>query len=534
MLPAAELFPFLGPILALVLGVLATLVAEPFLSTDDKHRVLPWIALGATVASGIALSFTRQGHLWGILAIDPFRAGLVVVLLAVLALGVVALQRNLSLDRFPGGEPYVLVQIAAVGILLMVLSAQTVALFLGMELASMAIYPMVGLRRNEPNAAEAVLKYFAQGAVFSAVFLLGASFAYGATGTTCFAGGVQPGRELLAFLGFALMSAGLLFKLGLAPFHFWSPDAYAGAPSGVSAFMAGAVKIGAVAALANLWIGFLVSLSIYPMFLLGGALGAHFPPLSAGMPVGVQIMGSIFQAHPGIQIPGFIGFALALFGLTAVLSIVIGSLSILGQTSVRRLVAYSGVANAGFLALGFLLPGILFGEVQMGAVYYYVAAYALAAAGTLAGIAALTGPEDVADHVSSLSGAARKSPLVGLCVTVFLVSLAGLPPTAGFVAKFQVLTGLFLNANLMPGMDRILPAFVARTPWLLYAVPVGAFLLAIAAAAGYFRLAVALWAEPTARTRDPEPAPGILSWALALSALAVVVLAIFPKALFGG
>jgi NADH-quinone oxidoreductase subunit N len=537
MLPVADLLPFLGPVLALVLGALATLLAEPFLSRADKHKVLPWIGLGATALSGVCLFFTRSGALLDTLAIDPQRAGLLAVLLGVLALALTALQRNLTLEDFPGGEPYVLLQLAAVGIMLMVLSAQTIALFLGMELASLSIYPLVGLRRRDPASAEAVLKYFAQGAAFSAVFLLGAALSYGATGTVHFAGWVLPGREAIAFLGFALMTIGLLFKLGLAPFHFWSPDAYAGAPSGVAAFMSGAVKIGAVGALANLWIGFLLSISAFPMFLLGHRpplVGDHFAPLNSATGITGQMLGSIFQVHPSLTIPGFVGFALLLFGATAVLSIVVGSFSLLGQTSVRRLVAFSGVANAGFLALGFLLPGLFFGNIQMEATYFYLAVYALGAAGLLTGLAALSGPEDVADDLASLAGTARKHPLVGLAVTVLLASLAGLPPTAGFLAKFQILSGLFLNSQILPGMERILPAVVVAHRWILLAVPVGAFLLAIVAAAGYFRLAVVLWSEPGTRTREPEPLPGVLTWLLGLSALAVVVLAALPKSLFGG
>jgi len=535
MLPAADLLPFLAPLLALVLGVLATLLAEPFLSRSDKHKVLPWIATCATLLAAVALYYTKSGNLWGMLALDPFRAGLVLVLLGVLALGIASLQRNLVLDNFPGGEPYVLVQLAAIGILLMVLSSQTVSLFLGMELASLSIYPLVGLRRTDALSAEAVLKYFAQGAVFSAIFLLGMAFSYGATGTVYLAGCVQVGRESIAFLGFTLMAVGLLFKMGVAPFHFWSPDAYNGAPSGVVAFMSGAVKIGAVAALGNLWIGFLVSISGYPLFMLGGAAGAHFPSLSLGMQVFSQILRSIFQAHPSLGIPDFITYGLTLFGVTAVLSVVVGSFSLLGQTSVRRLIAYSGVANAGFLVMGFLLPGLFFGEIQLAPVLYYVAAYALAAAGAMAAISALTGPEDAADHLSSLAGTARQRPLIGLALTVLLASLAGLPPTAGFLAKFQILTSLFLNANIDPMMlQSILPKGLVAHSWVLFAIPVGAFLLAIVAAAGYFRLAVAIWAEPSTRTREPESVPVLLGWTVSLAALAVILLAVFPKSLFGG
>lgn len=536
MLPAVDLLPFLGPILLLVLGALTTLVTEPFLSRADKHRILPWIGTIFAGLSAAALSLTRSGNLWETLAFDPFRAGLALVLLAVLVLGLAGLQRNLSLDDFPGGEPYVLVQLATVGLLLMVLASQTIAIFLGMELASLSIYPLVGARRNSPDSAEAVLKYFSQGAVFSAIFLFGAALSFGATGTVFLGGNILPGREIVFLVGFALMAVGLFFKIGAAPFHFWSPDAYSGAPSGATAFMSGAVKIGAVAALGNLWIGHLISLSGFSSWMLGRTPGGHFPPLSLGFGVNGGILSTIFQARQGITVPSFIGFGLVIFAIAAFLSIAIGSLSLLGQTSVRRLIAYSGVANAGFLLVGFLLPGLFLGNILLHSALYYLAVYALGAAAVTAGIGALTGPGDIGDNLSSLTGAARKRPVIGLAITVLLASLAGLPPTAGFVAKFQILVGLFLNANLdHSALGHILPQALQHiSPDWFLAVPVAAFLLAIVATAGYFRLAVILWSEPVAASRDPEPLPVLLGWSVSLSAVAVIALAVFPKVLFGG
>lgn len=512
MLPAVNLLPLMGPVLVLVLGALATLVAEPFLSKEDKHRFLPWIGTVSVAISAWVLRYTPQGHLHGVFAMDAVRAGLVLVLLFVLFLGLAALQRNLSSDRFEGGEPYVLVQLATVGAVLMVMASQSIALFVGMEILSLAIYPMVGLRRKSPDSAEAVLKYFAMGAVFSAVYLYGASLCYGATGTVMFGGIVAEGRLGVFNLGFLLMAVGLLFKIGMAPFHFWSPDAYNGAPSGVTSFMAGAVKVAAIAALGTLWLNYLVSRAGFP--------------LQSPMSLKITIPPMLFYQMTPESFEALKRVALVVFGGLGLLSIAIGSLSVLGQTSVRRLLAYSGVANAGFMGLGFMLPSLARGYVDLSVTWYYLAGYALATSGALACLAALSGPEDAGDHVSALSGAARRNPLVGAVLTLFLASLAGLPPMAGFVAKFELFHGMLLNvfSGMVPGVS----------PQLLLLVPGVALLFAFVSAAAYFKIVIAVWSQPGPASREAEPAPVLLGWTVSVAALALVALGAFPKELFGG
>lgn len=498
MLPAADFLSFLLPTLALVLGALACLVAEPLLADRNKHVVLPWVAMATLLAGAVALRSTFPGHLHGMFAIDPVRAGLILVLLAVAAIGVAAMQQNLSQDRFPGGEPYVLLLLATIGLQGMILATNSIALFVSMELASLAIYPLVGLRRNSVLSSEAILKYFAMGSVFSAIFLYGAALSYGALGTTSLVGTIQPGRDGIHHLGFALMALGLLFKASAAPFHFWSPDAYSGAPSAVTGFMAASVKLGAFAALGGLWVDYLaVQANAAPMSPL--ALAVYVPP---------EILGWL---PPNIVARvNTVAFALGGIGL---LSVLVGSLGLLGQTSIRRLMAFSGVTNAGFLTLSLLLPSVFRGHVQLSVLWYYLATYALASMGLLACLTALAGSEDEGDHLSQLAGAARKHPLVGAALTVFIASLAGLPPAAGFVAKFQALTGLMLSV---------------ASPKQIF-IPAGAMLLAVVAAAGYLRLLILIWSNPGVGS-DKTRQPGVLlGWAVSLTALALLVLAVFPE-----
>lgn len=512
MLPAVKLLPFLGPVILLVLGALATLVSEPFLSKSDKHRFLPWIGTFFASLAGVALAYTDPGTLYSVLSIDPVRGGLIAVLLLVLVLGLGALQRNLSSDDFEGGEPYVLVQLATVGAILMVMANQTIALFVGMELMSLAIYPMVGMRRRSPESAEAVLKYFAMGAVFSAVFLYGASLCYGATGSVEMGGIIAEGRTGVFNLGFLLMALGLMFKVGMAPFHFWSPDAYSGANSGTTAFMAGAVKVGAFAGLGALWLNFLVSRA---GFALNAPLGLKItiPPM-----LFFQMQPESFESVKSISI--------LLFGALSLLSVAIGSLSVLRQTSIRRLLAFSGVANAGFIGFGFFLPSLARGYVDLSVTWYYLAGYALATSGTLACLAALSGAFDAGDQLSALSGTARRSPLIGAAMTVFLASLAGLPPMAGFVAKFQLFHGLLLNVfgGMIPTIQ----------PNLLLLVPAAVLGFALIGSIAYFKVIVAIWSQPGPSAREPEPLPVLLGTVVSITALALIALAMFPKHLFGG
>ncbi len=556
MLSAVNFLPFMGPILMLILGILATLVAEPFLSRADKHKFLPWVGAIATGLSAASLSFTVPGHLHGVLVLDPVRGGMVLVLLAVLFLSLAAMQQNLKSDDFEGGEPYVLLQLATLGAILMVMASQSIALFIGMELMSLAIYPLVGMRRNQADSAEAVLKYFAMGAVFSAVFLYGASLCYGATGTVAFGGVIAEGRTGVFNLGFFLMAAGLLFKMGMVPFHFWSPDAYTGASSGTTTFMAGAVKVGSIVGLGSLWLNFMVSRAGFP--------------LNAPLSLKVTIPPMLFYQMSPESFASLKSIAVLLFGVLSLLSIAVGSLSVLGQTSLRRLFAFSGIANAGFMGLGFLFPSLMSGYIDLSVTWYYLAGYALATSGALACLAALSGPGDMGDHITALSGSARQKPMVGLGLTVFLASLAGLPPMAGFVAKFQLFQGILINAST--GLFRMegLPTHVHFAPDYLpighlsigqsyfrvinysrmilvgfqelvnfvlkfeYAVPAIALVFALVGSVAYFKVVVAIWSQPGSSPRPIEKLPALLGLAILLSVVALVALAIFPKGLFGG
>jgi NADH-quinone oxidoreductase subunit N len=484
-------FALLAPAGITVAGALLCLGSEPFLGPERKHRVLPWTAALALLAAIAAVALAPLAgdhlHLSGLYALDPVRVWLVGAVLAAGAIGVAGIQQSLSRDRFPGGEPYALALFAVAGAVLMVQACDALALFVGLEITSLAVYALVGLRRHRPESNEALFKYFVMGAVFSAIFLYGTALVYGATGSTRFGQVALDGRAPLWLLGHGLMVIALLFKVGAVPFHTWAPDAYTGAPVAVTGLMGAIVKVGGFTALGALWLNIAAALSGQPATAL--SLAATVVPS---------------ESARGVLLP----FSLV-FVLLAVLSIAIGNLSALKQTSVRRIVAFSSVAHAGFMLFIFVLPAAGQG-LGLQPLWLYLVAYALATAATLTAIAGLSGGDDRHDDLDSLAGQGRLQPVHGLCLTISLAATAGIPPTLGFLGKFAVLANLVAAGPLW---------------WAWAAV---AMVLAVVGAIYYLRLIVALWvAEPK---RPALAGDGLLAtWAIVLAAVALVVLIAVPN-----
>jgi len=489
-MPSVDLFPLLTPFVLVCVGGLVCLGFEAFLARSTKHAVLPWLGALFLIAAGIAqvAGLGHDGHLHGMLASDTARGWLSLTIIAAALIGLGGLQQSLSRDDYPGGEPYALTIFAAAGAVLMVLAVDTIALFIGMELASLSIYALVGLRRHRRESNEALFKYFAMGAIFSALFLYGAALVYGASGTTHFGGALVEGRKPLFWLGQTLMTIGLLFKVGAVPFHFWSPDAYTGAPSVVTGFMGAVIKVGGFAALGALWLNAVAVLS-------GNAPVA---PLALNAAVTVTALGedTLTRFH-------------LVFLVLALLSIVLGNFAALRQTSARRLIAYSSVAHAGYMLLAFALPQGT-NQFQLTSLWYYAVGYGLCTAGALSALAAISGKDDAGDDLNGLSGQGRAHPFYGLVATVFLVSIAGIPPTVGFLGKFLVFQDLIQKG---------------KWPIALFAM-----VMAVVGAAYYLRLVITLWSGSRSDERR-APVRALNGWTLAAAALAAIALIAIPNAL---
>lgn len=469
------------------LGGLVALASEPFMPAKAKHKVLPWVAVVFLALSAWGLSTLGSGMAYGLFAMDPIRMALSFTVLACAFLGIAGIQGSLARDQFSGGEPYALTLLATTGVILMVMAVDLLALFVAMELASFSIYALVGLRRKQEQSNEALFKYFVSGAIFSAIFLYGVALHYGATGQTAIGSPLLEGRIWLYQAGLFLMVAGMLFKAGAAPLHFWVADVYTGAPVAVTGYMAAVVKVGAFAALGSIWLGAIT----------GVAGVARAWDLSEQ----ISVFPSVVVVRIGL-----------LFLVAGGVSLVLGAFTGLVQTSTRRILAFSGVANAGLILMGFVLPAFFVnGTVDLSAAWYFLITYALGSAGALAGLSALTGANDSKDNLDLLRGAGRRYPLIGATVTVCLASLAGLPPAAGFLAKFNLFA------------DLVHAGFIE--------LAVVAFVLSIITAIYYLRIVYSLWTpgpgndESSAFTMSTL---NLLKISMVCVAFAMLVLTAFP------
>ncbi|MBR2074967.1 MAG: NADH-quinone oxidoreductase subunit N, partial [Fibrobacter sp.] len=398
----------LMPVILVILGAIVSIAAEPFIKDENKHKVLPWSAAFFVALAMVSCALLSPDTLFNLFAMDPVRRLLTGAVLFCSLLGISGIQWTLGHEKHKGGEPYGLMLLATGGALLMIQAIDYLALFIAMELTSFPVYALVGLRRRNTNSAEGVFKYFVSGAIFSAIFLYGVAMIYGATGTTSFYSSCILWREPLYAIGVLMVLFGVLFKAGAAPVHYWVADVYTGAAVAVTGFMAAVVKVAALAALGSIWLSVLVTkASSAPAWNLAEPVTID----SQSESLGVMVM------------------------IVAILSIAIGAFGGLAQKSIRRILAFSAVMNAGFILIGLLLPDYLVsGRVQFGPMFYFLITYAVASAGALTGVAYLAGKDDKNETLDDLQGAGRRRPFVSLAVAVCLASLAGLPPVAGFLA----------------------------------------------------------------------------------------------------
>ena len=356
--------------------------------------------VGLALAIGAVMMLPRQATLFhGMLVITPLTSLFKIICLA-LAFFTVILARSDRASRNPG-EYLAILLLATIGLLLLVGTEELLMIFIGLELTSLSLYVMTAFDKTDVRSAEAGLKYFLFGSTASAFTLFGLSFIYGMSGTTGLAAigqklATQPMQPLL-FVGIVMTLVGLAFKIAAAPFHLWAPDAYQGAPVPSAAFIASGSKVASFVVLGK-------------MVLVG------FAPVHGSAAWHAMIA----------------GWSPVLAALAA-LSIVIGNLVALVQTNVRRLLAYSAVAHAGYTLLG-LVAG---GRDGFSATLFYTTVYAFTLVGAF-GVVALVRRETGGDDLSNFSALWSRSPLLAGCMAIFLLSLAGLPPLAGFFGKFYL------------------------------------------------------------------------------------------------
>jgi NADH-quinone oxidoreductase subunit N len=424
------------PEAVLVLTALVLLGVGVAVEARKGRPVDPKLTIGIATA-GIALAFValvrepmEAGSGSALVAVDGLARlakGLLLVF-GVLAFWLPPAKREISHP----GEFHALMLFALTGLMLAVGTSHLLFLFVSLELASLSLYLLVGFPRTA-RAAEASMKYFLFGGVSAAFMLFGLSLLYGFSQSAILSVigakiGADPG-SLLALTGLVMLLAGMAFKLAAAPFHYWAPDVYQGAPATSVALVSAASKV-------------------------------------VGLFVLVRVLVTGFHASAGSAAWGAMeaGWSLWLAALAAV-SMVFGNLLALAQTSVRRLLAYSAVANTGYLLVGLSSNG----HQAMGASLFYVVVYGVATLGALAVTAAVERGMGNDDR-SSFAGLIHRSPLQGVCMLVFLASLAGVPPLAGFVGKFAVFVGAMKDSvrGDEPGLAWLVALAVAMSAVSLY------------------------------------------------------------------
>ncbi|WP_298011363.1 NADH-quinone oxidoreductase subunit NuoN [uncultured Aquabacterium sp.] len=375
------------------------------------------------------------------------------------------------------GELFSLSMFALLGISIMIIGNNFLAIYLGLELMSLSLYALVALRRDHAQSTEAAMKYFVLGALASGFLLYGLSMMYGATGSldigevykATLAGTAN--KQVLVF-GVVFIVAGLAFKLGVVPFHMWVPDVYQGAPTAVTLLVAGAPKLAAFAITIRLLVEGMINLATdWQQMLL----------------------------------------------ILAVASMTVGNLAAIAQTNLKRLLAYSGIAQLGFMLLGFVPTVVAGNTVSAGNGYgsslFYVLTYVLTTLGTFGLIMILSRPGFESEQISDLAGLNKRSPVLAGAMAVFMFSLAGIPPTVGFYAKLAVLQALITT----------------NSPLLLQ-ISIVAVVLSLIGAFYYLRvIKVMYFDEPTDVT--PVAEGGAARALLSVNALAVLVLGVLPGGL---
>jgi NADH-quinone oxidoreductase subunit N len=460
---SADYVRVLPEIVLSIFGMIVMML-EPLLDEKTGQKILGLIAVLGTVAGLGATWFMAQAPglaFWNMVQVDSFSVFFHVLVIAIAAIVILSSYEYLAVQRIRAGEYYALILFGAVGMALMSSAIELVLIFIALEISSISSYVLAGFRRHEAASAEASLKYFLLGSFATAFFLYGVALMFGATGSTnidqisrTLRAGPIP---LLAYVAVALMFVGLGFKVAAAPFHIWTPDVYEGAPAPIVGLMSTAPKAAAFAVLLRI------------VF--------------------------VIEVHAIFWV----------IWIAAALSMTIGNVSAFVQSNVKRLLAYSSIAHAGYLLVAFAAAP----QLGTSAAMFYTAAYAAMNLGAFAVVSHFANAGERYVTLEDYEGLGRSSPLLAATLTIFLLSLIGIPMTGGFFAKFYVFNAA-VKANLI---------------WLtiigVVNGGVGAYY--------YLRIIVMMYMRESRKEVPVTPVPFALGIALATCLVVTLYLGLFPS-----
>ncbi|MBV1868251.1 MAG: NADH-quinone oxidoreductase subunit NuoN [Marinosulfonomonas sp.] len=458
---SADFYIVLPEVLLAVFAMLALVVAV-YTGKDKTAPLMFWLTAAVMAALAVWIGLNGEGDnaaFGGMFNDDSFsRFSKVIILLSGAAILLMSAPYMAKRDLLKFEYP-LLIALATVGMMVMVSAGDLMTLYMGLELQSLALYVVASLRRDSVKSTEAGLKYFVLGALSSGMLLYGASLVYGFAGTTLFGGIIQTASEghvsLGLLFGLVFLISGLAFKVSAVPFHMWTPDVYEGAPTPVTAFFATAPKVAAMAMFARV----------------------------------------LFDAFGGVT--GDWGQVVAIL---SILSMALGAIAAIGQTNIKRLMAYSSIAHMGFALMGLAAGNA--GGVQ--AMLIYLAIYVTMNIGTFAFILSMERDGRPVTDISGLNMLSKSEPLKALAMLVLLFSLAGVPPLVGFFGKFYVLKAA-VDANLV---------------WLA----VGGVIASVIGAFYYLRLVFFMYFGKEGDGIDGAMAP--VAWVFLMGSAAIMVVGV--------
>ena len=435
------------------------------LMVQEKRR-LGLIALAGIAISGFFLfrlrgtDFSAYG---GVLALDPFSIFFKTIFLVAAALSVAISLKYLDIERENHGEYYALILFSTMGMMFMAGAVDLVTLYIGLETMAIATYVLVGFLRSNQRSNEASMKYFLLGAFSSGILLYGMSLLYGLSGSTRFvdiaeALSRRPLTDPISLMAMITLSAGMFFKVAAVPFHQWTPDAYEGAPTSITAFMSVAVKAASFAMMVRIFM-----VAIYPL-----------------RPQWVPIMAAV-----------------------SVMTMTIGNIAAITQSNVKRMLAYSSISHAGYILIGFIAGN----ETGLTAVPLYLFIYTFTNLGAWAVIVALRRKDVIGEQIDDMAGLFFRHPAGAVLMLIFLLSLAGIPPTAGFIGKYYLFA-----AAIQTGHNALAVIAVLNAAISIYF---------------YFRIVVSMFMREATEKTGLVYAPG-LTITLAIAIVFTLLIGVYP------